>query len=133
MLVASLLCSVQLAFASPSDTTISVPASVDTTVMVVADSVQYRDSTATPVTGDLRSDISRDSVPAAAVTRSAGEFRPGALDMITNLPGDWAMWGKSTFTVENIPWIAGMGALTTGLVVTDYETWQPFKKWYEGS
>lgn len=58
---------------------------------------------------------------------------PGPFDMITNLPSDWWYWTRTTFTVDNIPLIGGMTALTAGLVATDYETWQPFKKWYESS
>lgn len=74
---------------------------------------------------------SHDSVAPRAATHISG--RPGPFDWLTNLPDDWGMWGRQTFTAGNIPWIAGMGLLTTGLVVTDYETWQPFKKAYDRS
>jgi membrane-associated phospholipid phosphatase len=43
---------------------------------------------------------------------------------ITNLPSNWVQWTKSTFAVDNWPVLAGLGALTTILVATDYETWR---------
>lgn len=58
---------------------------------------------------------------------------PGPFDMITNLPSDWWRWSKEAFTVENIPLIAGISILTAMTIITDYETWQPFKKEYERS
>lgn len=57
----------------------------------------------------------------------------GAFDMFTNLPGDWYRWSKQTFTVDNIPLIAALGVMTAGMVVTDYELWQPAKKLYDKS
>lgn len=59
--------------------------------------------------------------------------RPKILDMFTNLPRDWSNWAKLAFTSEQIPLISAITISTVGLVVTDYETWQPFKKWYESS
>jgi membrane-associated phospholipid phosphatase len=43
---------------------------------------------------------------------------------ISNLPSNWVGWTKRTFAVENWPILAGLGALTTILVATDYETWR---------
>ena len=43
---------------------------------------------------------------------------------ITNLPSNWVRWTKSTFAVDNWPVLAGLGALTTILIATDYETWK---------
>jgi len=43
---------------------------------------------------------------------------------ITNLPSNWVHWTKNTFAVDNWPVLAGLGALTTILVATDYETWR---------
>lgn len=57
----------------------------------------------------------------------------GAFDMFTNLPGDWYRWSKQTFTTDNIPLISALGVMTTGMVVTDYELWQPAKKLYDKS
>ena len=54
-------------------------------------------------------------------------------NMFTNLPGDWYRWSKQTFTTNNIPLIAALGVMTAGMVVTDYELWQPAKKLYAKS
>lgn len=53
---------------------------------------------------------------------------------ITNLPSDWVRFAKKT----PLPWItwpvlAGLGALTTILVATDYETWQFTSRSYHTS
>lgn len=57
----------------------------------------------------------------------------GVFDMFTNLPGDWYRWSKQTFTTNNLPLIAALGVMTAGMVVTDYELWQPAKKLYAKS
>ena len=155
MNLASLLLCIQLALPASTDSAvvtgstgvdtvalISAPALADTVGASAADSaVAGVDSavvtgapappadTLPPATGALPVAASSDS----AARAMSAEFRPDPFDMITNLPGDWMTWGKNTFAVDNLPWIGGMAALTTGLVITDYETWQPFKKIYESN
>jgi hypothetical protein len=53
--------------------------------------------------------------------------------MITNIPGDWVRFGRSTFQVGSIPAIVGMTALTAMLVATDDETWRLSDRWYKSS
>lgn len=40
---------------------------------------------------------------------------------ITNLPADWASLGQMTFRTDALPTIAGLGVLTTGLILMDHE------------
>jgi membrane-associated phospholipid phosphatase len=51
-------------------------------------------------------------------------YLPRWYSPITNLPSNWVRWTKSTFAVDNWPVLASLGALTTILVATDYETWR---------
>jgi hypothetical protein len=53
--------------------------------------------------------------------------------MFSNIPGDWVRYGRTTFTVQNIPAIIGMGALTAALIATDDATWKASDKWYNSS
>ncbi len=91
-------------------------------------------------TTDTVSATSLDDVPPVAdssiIPRSITKDSPhtlGVFDMFTNLPGDWYRWSKKAFTTDNIPLIAALGVMTAGMVVTDYELWQPAKKSYERS
>ncbi len=52
---------------------------------------------------------------------------------ITNLPSDWVRFAKNSFAVDNWPVLAGLGALTTILIATDYETWQFTSRSYHTS
>ncbi|MBS1912033.1 MAG: phosphatase PAP2 family protein [Bacteroidetes bacterium] len=143
MLIASLLCSFQVTLHTGRGT---LPA-YDTTrppVVVALDTLPVAArpgaSPAAMVLPDSAAQTA-DSTPVRPVTPadSAGAVTgvnhldplPGPLDMITNLPHDWYTYGRETFTVDNIPLIGGMAALTAGLVITDYESWQPFKKLYD--
>ncbi len=56
--------------------------------------------------------------------------KPGIADMITDLPGAWATWGRMTFKTENIPMYTGIGILTAAMVVTDHQTYTPLRKFY---
>ncbi len=53
--------------------------------------------------------------------------------MFTNIPGDWARYGRSTFQLRSIPAIVGMTALTAMLVATDDETWRLSDRLYKSS
>jgi hypothetical protein len=53
--------------------------------------------------------------------------------MFTNIPGDWVRYGRTTFTVQNIPAILGMGALTAALIVSDDATYRASDRWYRSS
>jgi hypothetical protein len=53
--------------------------------------------------------------------------------MFTNIPGDWVRYGRTTFTVQNIPAILGMGALTAALIVSDDATYKASDRWYRSS
>jgi hypothetical protein len=69
----------------------------------------------------------------SVVQRTVKQHTLGVLDMFTNLPGDWYRWSKQSFTTDNIPLISALGVMTAGMVVTDYELWQPAKKLYDKS
>ncbi len=58
-------------------------------------------------------------------------IRPTVYDWITNLPGDWYHWAKQSFTVRQLPLIAGLTAITAITIITDYDSWQAFKKPYD--
>lgn len=70
-----------------------------------------------------------DSLHSIAPIRVLG--RPGPLDWVTNLPGDWWRWGKQTFTVKQLPIVAGLTAITAATILTDYDSWQATKKPYD--
>lgn len=53
--------------------------------------------------------------------------------MFTNIPGDWVRYGRTTFTVQNLPGILGMAALTGALIATDDATWKASDTWYNSS
>jgi membrane-associated phospholipid phosphatase len=57
--------------------------------------------------------------------------RPKPFDWLTNLPSDWWNWSKQTFTVKQLPLIAGLTALTAVTIITDHETWQATMKPYD--
>lgn len=52
-------------------------------------------------------------------------------DMITNIPGDYAAWWKDTWRMETLPTFTVVAVSTTGMVITDYQTWKPFSRRYE--
>lgn len=81
-------------------------------------------------TGPDSSQAIRDTVVTSGVT---SHWRPGVFDMVTNLPGDWFRWTKQTFTVDQLPVIAGLTALTAVTILTDRESWQATKKPYDRS
>lgn len=102
---------------TPAPTTISATAPGDTLAAA---------------TGDVPLPLPTDTAIVAG-NRMRYDPLPGPLDMFTNIPNDWYTYARNTFTLENLPMIGGMTALTAGLVMTDYESWQPFKKLYESS
>jgi membrane-associated phospholipid phosphatase len=51
-------------------------------------------------------------------------YLPQWYSPISNLPSNWVRWTKNTFAMDNWPVLAGLGALTTILVATDYDTWR---------
>jgi membrane-associated phospholipid phosphatase len=51
-------------------------------------------------------------------------YLPRWYSPVSNLPSNWVRWTKNTFAPANWPVLAGLGALTTILVATDYETWR---------
>ena len=53
--------------------------------------------------------------------------------MITNIPGDWARYGRITFRTSNIPAMVGMTVLTGALIITDRDTWELSDRWYKKS
>ncbi len=67
----------------------------------------------------------------SVITADASNWRPGPFDMITNLPGDWWKWSKQTFTIDQLPLIAGISAITAVTIATDYDTWQFTKRPYD--
>ena len=81
-----------------------------------------------PTTDSLPIISKTDSLPEYVIDR---DFLPRPFDWLTNLPGDWWSWGKNSFNVKYIPLLLAVSAATAVTIVTDYETWQPFKKQYE--
>jgi hypothetical protein len=61
------------------------------------------------------------------------EYVPQWHSMFTNIPGDWARFGRSTVQLRSVPAIVGMTALTAVLVATDDETWRLSDRLYNGS
>jgi len=57
--------------------------------------------------------------------------RPRLFDWLTNIPGDWWHWSKQAFTVKQLPLIGGLAAITAATIITDYDSWQAFKKPYD--
>jgi hypothetical protein len=53
--------------------------------------------------------------------------------MITNIPGDWAMYYKQKIQPTSIPEFLGLGLLTAGLIVTDDATYEVSDRWYKNS
>ena len=53
--------------------------------------------------------------------------------MFTNIPGDWARYGRITFRTSNIPAMIGMTVLTGALIITDRDTWALSDRWYKKS
>ena len=58
-------------------------------------------------------------------------LRPSWYQMITNIPGDWAEFYKTSFTTDKIPLYAGVTLLTAGLIATDEKTWQESNRLYK--
>jgi membrane-associated phospholipid phosphatase len=80
-----------------------------------------------PSVGDS-SDTINVRIPVSRV-----EYVPQWHSMFTNIPGDWARYGRSTFQLSSIPAIVGMTALTAVLVATDDETWRLSDRLYNSS
>lgn len=59
--------------------------------------------------------------------------RPAPFDWLTNLPSDWWHWSKQSFATKQLPLIGGLTALTAITIITDYESWQAFKKPYDNN
>lgn len=59
------------------------------------------------------------------------ELRPGLFDSFTNLPRDWATWGKRSFRSENLPVIGATLGVSVLFYKYDYELWQMFKRQYD--
>lgn len=53
--------------------------------------------------------------------------------MVTNLPSDWLTYYKQEFTVDNIPKYMTLAILTAGLIMTDQQTWDESKRFYDRS
>ncbi|MCE7935130.1 MAG: phosphatase PAP2 family protein [Chlorobi bacterium CHB2] len=64
---------------------------------------------------------------------TADQYQLKPFDMITNLPENWWIWTKETFSVESIPTIVWLGALTGMTIHADYESWQQLKRPYDDS
>jgi hypothetical protein len=80
-----------------------------------------------PSAGDS-SDTLDVRIPASRV-----EYTPEWHSMFTNIPGDWARFGRSTFQLNSVPAIVGMTALTAMLVASDDETYRLSDRLYKGS
>jgi membrane-associated phospholipid phosphatase len=85
------------------------------------------DSSQSTSVSDTLSNI-KDSVFSPAIQSSG---RPKFYDWIVNLPGDWYHWSKQTFTVKQLPLIGALTAVTAITIITDYDSWQAFKKPYD--
>lgn len=58
-------------------------------------------------------------------------YIPRWYSFITNLPGDMVDFYEQDLTLKNVPLYLGIGALTTGLVMTDNETWKASDRLYK--
>ena len=115
MIPHALLVGVSLLFHPLTDTTATAP--VDSALPSVAP--LGRDTTAPHV--DSSAIVPLPSVHESIREREAEDYRPGPVDFITNLPGDWVDWTTENVTVENVPIIAGITAATVALVLIDEE------------
>ncbi|MDD8019201.1 MAG: phosphatase PAP2 family protein [Bacteroidota bacterium] len=59
------------------------------------------------------------------------ESTPSWKDPFNNMPRTWAGWYQREFRTERIPFYAGIGVLTTLLVIYDHEMYIPARKLYE--
>jgi hypothetical protein len=53
--------------------------------------------------------------------------------MFTNIPGDWARFGRFAFQEKYIPMTIGIVALTGALIAVDDESWKQSDAWYHES
>lgn len=117
MLLTAILLGLGTLAPPPADT---VSPQVDSVSMIVA-------------TSRLDSVMASDSLPPFDVPDThvgvtgldRANYRPGPLDFVTNLPGDWIDWTKETIVPENIPYAAAITVATVGLVLVDDD-------WYVG-
>ncbi len=71
------------------------------------------------------------SVPASTGLNRAE--LPGFFDPVLNIPRDWADYCTSFVDEDHLPLMSLIASSTVLLTLTDYQTWQPFKKWYHSS
>jgi membrane-associated phospholipid phosphatase len=89
------------------------------------------DSASSPVPGVTDTIHASDTLALLSALPSQPRYtKPGIAEMITDLPGAWATWGRMTFKTENIPMYTGIGILTAAMVVTDHQTYTPLRKFY---
>ncbi len=74
-------------------------------------------SAATPV--DRSQDTARVLLPAAAFTAESAVTLPRWYEPVTNLPSDWEEFGATVINPEHLSTIAGLAALTAGLMRFD--------------
>lgn len=115
----------EVAYLSEADYSEQVVDSAETNSKSTTDTVSASSLDEVPPTAD-------SSIIPKIITKDSPHTL-GVFDMFTNLPGDWYRWSKKAFTTDNIPLIAALGVMTAGMVITDYELWQPAKKSYERS
>jgi len=124
MILAALLLGFTPVYSLPSDTVIVAPN--DTSVAIVAQATS--DTLVTP--GDSASSIEASVIEHSSVVVDQNDYRPGPIDFITNLPGDWIDWTKAEVTTENIPMMVAIGVATAGLVLVDKEGYDVFRRPY---
>jgi hypothetical protein len=79
--------------------------------------------------------LSADSAIACSATISVPRYdgMPAWHSMFTNIPGDWARFGRSTFQTSKIPFIVDMTVVTAFLGAADDATWRLSDRWYNSS
>ena len=62
---------------------------------------------------------------------TGNQYLPKWYNMITNLPDDMVRFYNKEITVKNVPLFLGISAATTGLILTDNDTWKASDKFYK--
>ncbi len=85
---------------------------------------------------DSTSIVQSDSMRFAIDVRDLQPTGPKPLEwytMFERIPGDWATFGRRNFSVERLPMISGITALTAFAVWTDQPVWEASDRWYKSS
>ncbi len=85
------------------------------------------------ISTSIPKNIEANNNPSSQADSLTHNYVPKWYSFITNLPGDMVDFYDQEFTVKNVPIYLGIGALTTGLIITDNQTWKVSDKYYKKS